>query len=102
MNVLCAVNRTGNEISSSFFVLTPVGECNPVRPQASSSTLQEETGHILRCSAVSTLVVSQGEVGVVGGLWRQAVVEVLSTQRLVWIHRCHCLDQLHSHQHTVV
>ena len=45
-------------------------------------------------SAVPTLVVSQGEVGVVGGLWSQAVVEVLSTRRLIWIHRRHRLDQL--------
>ena len=42
----------------------------------------------------STLVVFQGEVGVVGGLWSQAVVEVLSTEGLVWIHRRHRLDQL--------
>ncbi len=42
----------------------------------------------------STLVVSQGEVGVVGGLRSQAVIEVLPTQRLIWIHRRHRLDQL--------
>lgn len=41
-----------------------------------------------------TLVVSQGKVGVVGGLWCQAVVEVLSTPRFIWIHGCHGLDQL--------
>lgn len=41
-----------------------------------------------------TLVVSQGEVGVVGGLWSQTVVEALSAQRLVRVHRRHRLDQL--------
>lgn len=50
--------------------------------------------------AAPTLVVSQGEVGVVGGLRGQAVAEVLSTQRLIWIHRCHRLDQLDYIKHT--
>lgn len=41
-----------------------------------------------------TLVIFQGEVRVVDGLWSQAVVEVLPTKRLVWIYCCHGLDQL--------
>lgn len=42
----------------------------------------------------ATLVVLQGEVGVVGGLRSQAVEEVPSAPRLVGVHRRHRLDEL--------
>lgn len=43
---------------------------------------------------LGTLVVSQGEVGVVGHFWCQAVGEMLSALRFIHINRCHHLDQL--------
>ena len=41
-----------------------------------------------------TLVVSEGEVGVVGGLWGQAVVEALSASGIVRVYGRHCPDEL--------
>lgn len=41
------------------------------------------------------MVVPEGEVGVVGGLWCQAVEEVLPAAWLVSVHCRHCLDELH-------
>lgn len=70
-----------------------------VASELGSHTMQKQC-HIWICHCLErtvwtfTLVVSQGEVGVVCSLWSQAVVEVLSTQRLIWIHCCHRLDQL--------
>lgn len=41
------------------------------------------------------MVVPEGEVGVVGGLWCQAVEEVLSAAWLIGVHCRHRLDELH-------
>lgn len=66
--------------------------CHPEEPARAVEKHRSPTTRLI------TLVVPDGEVGVVRRLRSQAVVDVLTVVWIVLVHRAHCLDQLREGQ----